>query len=219
LLEQSPISFDKLIIGDLAAAYAAQLDAQVIAGAGTGGVLKGILAATGTTVVTYTDASPTAAKLYSKVAGAIATIHTSRFLPPTHIFMHPRRWAYLLASVDSTGRPLVVPSANAPMNVVGVAGAVASENFVGSFCGLPVFVDANIPANLGAGTNQDVVIIARASDSVLYEGTAKAEAMAQTYGANLQVLIRMYNYAAFTAERMAQSVAIVGGNGLVTPSF
>lgn len=219
LLEQSPISFDKLIIGDLAASYAAQLDAQVIAGAGSSGTLKGLLAASGTNAVTFTSASPTVAALYSKVAGAIASIHTSRFLPPTHIFMHPRRWAFLLAASDSTGRPLVVPSTNAPMNSVGIAGAVASESFVGTFCGLPVYTDANIPANLGAGTNEDRVIIARASDSVLYEGTPKAEALPQTYGANLQVLIRMYNYAAFTAERMAQSVAIVSGTGLVTPTF
>ena len=191
----------------------------VSVGAGTSGTMKGITASTGINAVTYTDASPTAAKLYSKVAGAIATIHASRYLPPTHIFMHPRRWAYLLAAVDSTGRPLVVPSANGPFNAAGLETSVGSEGFVGMFCGLPVYTDANIATNLGVGTNQDVVIIARASDSVLYEGTPKAEAMAQTYGANLQVLVRMYNYAAFTAERQAKSVAVIGGTGLVTNSF
>lgn len=217
LLDMSPINFDAVILQDLAHAYAAQLDSQVISGAGTSGTLKGILAASGTTSVTFTSASPTAALLYSKVAGAVATIHATRYLPPTHIVMHPRRWAFLLAAVDGQGRPLVVPTAQ--VNSFGVAGGVVSEGPVGTFVGLPVYTDANIPINLGAGTNEDRIIIFRASDSVLFEGTPKAEAMAQTYGANLQVLVRMYNYASFTAERIATSVAIISGTGLVTPSF
>jgi hypothetical protein len=181
--------------------------------------MKGILTASGTNAVTYTASSPTAAGLYSKVADAVQQIHSKRFLPATHIFMTPRRWAFLLASSDSTGRPLVVPNANGPMNAQGVFGDIAAEAFVGTLAGVPVFLDANIGVAYGAGTNEDRIIVARAADAVLFEGTPKAEVLPQTYGQNLQVLVRMYNYAAFTAERYAQSFSVIGGTGLSTPTF
>lgn len=219
LLEQSPINMDEVILQDLAADYATKLDAQVIYGTGANGQMKGILTASGINSVTFTATTPTAAGLYSKVADAVQRIHSSRFLPATHIFMTPRRWAFLLASADSTGRPLVVPNANGPFNAQGTFGDIAAESFVGTMAGVPVFVDANIGTTYGAGTNEDRIIVARAADAVLFEGTPKAEVLPQTYGQNLQVLVRMYNYAAFTAERYAQSFSVIGGTGLVAPTF
>lgn len=219
LLEQSPINMDEVILQDLAADYAAKLDQQVIFGSGSSGQMKGILTASGINSITYTSSAPTAAGLYSKVADAVQQIHSKRFLPATHIFMTPRRWAFLLASVDSTGRPLVVPNSAAPFNAQGTFGDIAAESYVGTLAGVPVFVDANIGTTYGAGTNEDRIIVARASDAVLFEGNAKAEVLPQTYGANLSVLVRMYNYAAFTAERYAQSFSVIGGTGLVAPTF
>ena len=219
LLEQSPVNMDEVILQDLAADYAAKLDAQVISGSGSSGQVTGLLTITNTNSVTYTSTQPTAAGLYSKIADAVQQIHSKRFLPATHIFMHPRRWAFLLASVDTAGRPLVVPAAGGRFNALAGSGDVAAEGYVGDLAGLPVFVDANIPANLGASTNEDRIIIARAADAYLYEGTPKAEALAQTYGANLQVLVRMYNYAAFIGNRYATATSVIGGTGLVTPTF
>jgi hypothetical protein len=219
LLEQSPINMDEVILQDLAADYAAKLDAQVIFGSGSSGQMKGILNATGINAVTYTATSPTVAGLYSKVADAVQQIHSKRFLPATHIFMTPRRWAFLLAASDSTGRPLVVPNSNGPFNAVASMGDIAAESYAGTMAGIPVFLDANIGVAYGAGTNEDKIIVARASDAVLFEGTPKAEVLPQTYGQNLQVLVRMYNYAAFTAERYGQSFSVIGGTGLVAPTF
>lgn len=219
LLEQSPVNMDEVLLQDLAADYAAKLDAQVISGSGSSGQMTGLLTVSGTNSVTYTSTQPTAAGLYSKVADAVQQIHSKRFLPATHIFMHPRRWAFLLASVDTAGRPLVVPAAGGRFNALATSGDVAAEGYVGDLAGVPVFVDANIPANLGASTNEDRIIVARAADAFLYEGTPKAEALAQTYGANLQVLVRMYNYAAFIGNRYVTATSVIGGTGLVSPTF
>src|SRR5215470_136820 len=137
LLDQSPVSFDEVIFRDLVADYATKVDLQVIAGSGTSGQVTGVRATSGITTITYDDASPSVSKLYSKIADAVQRVHTQRFMPPTVIVMHPRRWAYLLAASDADGRPLVVPSAGNPQNAIATLGAVASEQVVGQMHGLP----------------------------------------------------------------------------------
>ena len=219
LLEQSPVNMDEVILQDLAADYASKLDRQVIYGTGLNGQMTGILTLTNTNAVTYTSTTPTVAGLYSKIAEAVKGVHENRFLPATHIFMSPRRWASLIAASDSTGRPLVVPAAGGRYNTIAGQDAVAAEGYVGELQGLPVFIDANIPTNLGTGTNEDRIIVARASDAFLYEGNVRAESLPQTYGANLQVLVRMYSYTALIANRYPKSFSVIGGSGLSTPTF
>jgi hypothetical protein len=68
--------------------------------------------------------------------------------------MHPRRWYWLLAQVDSAGRPLVVPTDVASTR----SRPTRSHRRAGRrrpFLGLPVVLDPNIATNVGAGTNQD----------------------------------------------------------------
>jgi HK97 family phage major capsid protein len=217
LLEQSPINMDPILLADLAADYAVRLDTFVITN--NAASKRGLLYASGINAVTYTDATPTVGEAYSKVGDGIQQIHTGRFLPPDKIFMHPRRWAWYTVSLDTAGRPLVVPVANMPQNVLAAMSDVNSEGFVGTLQGLPVFVDPNIPVNLGAGTNEDRIIIARSSDVILFEGTPRAEAFRETYANQLSVLLRFYNYAALHSERYPKSISVVSGTGLVTPTF
>ncbi|MGY1498545.1 phage major capsid protein [Streptomyces sp. QTS52] len=217
LLEQSPINMDPILLADLAADYAVRLDTFVINNNAAN--KRGILNASGINAITYTDASPTVGEAYSKTGDGIQQIHTGRFLPPDKIFMHPRRWAWYTVSLDTAGRPLVVPVANMPQNVLAAMGDVTSEGFVGTLQGLPVFVDPNIPVNLGGGTNEDRIIILRSSDVILFEGTPRAEAFRETYANQLSVLLRFYNYAALHSERYPKSISVVSGTGLVTPTF
>lgn len=219
LMEQSPLNIDDLVLADLAAAYAQALNLQVLSGSGTAGQQTGILTLGGTNSVAFTSASPTLGLLYSKLAGAIQQIHTKRFLPPDTIIMHPSRWAWCLAALDGQSRPLVVPDASGPWNAAGNAGAVASQGFVGHIMGLPVYVDATIPTNLGAGTNQDTIIVARMADLMLWESNVRAEAFAQTYANQMSVFVRLYNYASFQPARYPASISVIGGTGLVAPSF
>ncbi|MFE4701459.1 phage major capsid protein [Streptomyces sp. NPDC056738] len=217
LLDQSPINMDQILLADLAADYAVKADTFVINNNATNKV--GLLNVSGLNAVTYTDASPTTAELYPKVADAIQQIHTGRFLPGDKIFMAPRRWAWFTAAVDTAGRPLVVPSANMPQNVLAAMGVVASEGFVGTLQGLPVYVDPNIPVNLGAGTNEDRIVILRSTDVIFFEGTPQAEAFRETKADQLSVLLRFYNYAALHASRYPKAISVIAGTGLVTPTF
>ena len=140
---------------------------------------------------------------------------------PDTIVMHPRRWASLLAAVDTAGRPLFIAnSGQGGFNSLGTQNGVAGANgVVGQVAGLDVIVDPQIPTNLGAGTNQDPIIVFRASDSILWEGAPHAEAFRETKADQLSVLLRFYRYAAFTTARYAKSVSVINGTGLVAPTF
>ncbi|MFF9084420.1 phage major capsid protein [Streptomyces rubiginosohelvolus] len=217
LLDQSPINVDSILLADLAADYAVKLDVFVLTNNATN--KKGLLAVSGINAVTYTDASPTTAELYPKVADGIQLIHTNRLMPADTILMHPRRWAWFTAQVDTQGRPLVVPVANMPQNALAAMEGVNSEGFVGTLQGLPVYVDPNIPTNLGAGTNEDRLIILRADDVILFEGSPRAEVFRETKAAELSVLLRFFNYAALHSERYPKSISVLAGTGLIAPTF
>ncbi|WP_243087261.1 phage major capsid protein [Streptomyces sp. 891-h] len=219
LLDQSPVSFDEVIFRDLVADYATKLDEQVISGSGSAGQVTGVRNTSGIETVTYTSGSPTVAEVYSKIADAVQRVHTLRFMAPTVIVMHPRRWAWFLAASDNSGRPLVVPSAGNPQNAVATLGAVGSEQVVGQMHGLPVVTDPSMPTNLGAGTNEDVVHVLRASDVLLYESGIRTRVLPEVGSGTLTVRLQVYGYLAFTAERYPKSVVEIGGSGLVSPTF
>ncbi|MDJ0461559.1 phage major capsid protein [Streptomyces sp. H27-C3] len=217
LLDQSPINVDDILLADLAADYAVKLDTFVL----NNNVAnkRGLLNVTGINAITYTDATPTVGELYPKVADGIQLVHTNRFMPADTILMHPRRWAWFTAQVDTAGRPLVVPVANMPQNALAAMDGVNSEGFVGTLQGLPVYVDPNIPTNLGVGTNEDRVIILRADDVILFEGSPRAEVFRETKADQLSILLRFYNYAAIHSERYPKSIAVIAGTGLIAPTF
>lgn len=216
VLDQSPVAFDELVMTDLAADYARQLNAQVLTGTGTGGQLTGLTTAAANGV-TYTDASPTLGKLYSKIAAASAAVATSRYAGPDAIVMHPTRWAWCFAQLDTTNRPLITP-VDAVNGVAATTAPTIAQGAVGKLAGLPVFLDNSIPTNLGTGTNQDQIVLARFSDSWLFESPIRAEVFPQTYASNLSVLVRLYSYVAL-AHRYPKAVAVIGGTGLVAPTF
>jgi len=219
LLEQSPLSFDQVIFADLTADYATKLNLQVLSGADASGEVEGIRLADGVNTVTYTDTAPTLPELYAKLADGIQKIHTNRFLPPTAIIMHPRRWAWALSAVDTTNRPLIVPAVNGPQNAAGSFAGVVSEGLVGSIQGVNVYADPSIPTTLGASTNEDTIIIMRTSDSVLYESGIRTRVFPSVGSGTLTVRLQVYGYLAFTAERQPKSITLVTGSGLTVPTF
>ncbi|MGH3381860.1 MAG: phage major capsid protein [Actinoallomurus sp.] len=222
LVEQSPLNVDDLILGDLASDYATKLTKQVLSGTGTGNQVTGMLTLAGTTAIAWTQATPAVggtAGMYSSLGAAISAIHSSRFLPPTHIVMHPRRWAWAMAASDTSNRPLVVPASQNPMNAAGAPGPIAAQGHVGEMMALPVYTDANLPTNLGAGTDQDVIVVARMPDVYLWEGSVRAEAFEQTYAQQLSLFVRLYNYASFQAGRYPVALATVTGTGAKAPIF
>ena len=218
LLDQSPVAFDELIFRDLMADYATKVNVQVLSGTNASGQVQGTLGTSGINAITYTDATPTVAELYAKLADAVQQIHTGRFLPPTVIVMHPRRWGWFLAALDSSNRPLVVPNQNSPMNALGVADAPASQQVVGTIMGLPVVTDPSIPITVGAGT-EDQIVVMRASDLVLWESGIKSRVLPEVGSGTLTVRLQVYGYVAFTAARLPKSISVISGTGLIAPTF
>lgn len=211
--ERSDPGLDMVVGADLAASYAVTLDAHLINHAN-----DGILNNANINAVTYTDASPTVGELYPKLADAIQKIHTLRFMSPDAIFMHPRRWAWILAALDTANRPLVTPYA--PQNSVAGFGGVRAEGAVGNMQGLDVFVDANIPSTLGAGTNEDAIIVTRLADNMLFETlTPRVRVYEETLSGELTVRIQVYGYIAYTSDRYGKAHTKITGTGLVAPTF
>lgn len=214
---------DEMVVMDLASIYSNELNRQVVAGSGASGQLKGILNATGILAVTYTDASPTVAELYPKLADAIQQVNTQRQMPASAIVMHPRRWGWFTAALDSQNRPLVNINGGA-FNSMGGDSADAAFGVggpVGTLMGLPVYIDPTVPTNLGAGTNEDRIIISRFVDNKLFEdtGVVPYRMYEEPGSAALTLRIVVAGYAAFTAERYAVANAVISGTGLVTPTF
>ncbi|MEU5630940.1 phage major capsid protein [Streptomyces rishiriensis] len=216
LIEQSPIRTDEVILSDLAASYAQQLDTLFLTGTGSGGQPTGALTLGGTNAVTWSGTALTGAtSLYTAVASAISKIWSTRFAAPTAILMHPRRFAWALAQVDSSSRPIIIPAQGSAFNAPGLLGPdLNAEGPVGFFAGLPVYLDPNIPTNKGAGSDEDRILVLKADDLLAWEGNVKAEAFPQTYANQLSMLLRLYNYASFQAARYPSSISVISGTGL-----
>jgi HK97 family phage major capsid protein len=226
------VGIDQIIFADLAADYALRLNQQVLLGSGAAGQMLGITLTPGVNAVAFTTGAPTVALLWPKLANAVSQVNTGRFLPPTVIVMHPRRWAWITAAVDSTGRPLFnfsnqVNAAGLSPLAVGVAAEYGQV--VGMMMGLPVVTDASIPVTYvggvpGAGT-EDVILVLRggsAGDLILWEdgdGVPKQLKFEETIAGSLTIKLVVYGYAAFSAGRYPLGTSIISGTGLVAPTF
>jgi HK97 family phage major capsid protein len=212
---------DSFIIQDLIRSWHTTLDSQILNGAGTSGTIKG-LRASGGNAITFTATTPTVALLYPKLADAVQQIQSNAFISPTHWIMHPRRLAFLLAATDTTGRPLVVPTANGAMNPVAAGnGAVAYGNSGYSLMGLPIIADASVGTTYGAATNQDEIYCVSAPEFHLWEqpGAPFALQFDATGADKLQIKSVIYGFAAASAERYPLAASIISGTGLVAPTF
>lgn len=212
---------DLFVAQDLIRSWHTTLDSQILNGAGSAGTILG-LADSGGNAVTFTSTAPTVALLYPKLADAIQKIQTNAFVNPTHFVMHPRRLAFLLAAVDTTNRPLVVPAAGGPTNAIGSgAGAVAYGNSGYQMMGLPIITDANVVTTDGTGTNQDEIYVVTAPECHLWEqpGSPFTLRYDATGAGNLTIKTVVYGYAAFSAGRYPLANSIISGTGLTAPTF
>lgn len=220
LVEQSPLAggLDRMIFGDLLADYDLQVNTQVINGVAASGELTGILNVSGIQSVTYTDASPTGIELMPSFGKLISSIVKNRFRAPEAFVVHPSTWYWLQGAVDGNSRPLVVPTAAGPFNANGVVNAPgASDGLAGTILGVPVYVDATVPTNLGTGTNEAAILAGRFSDSYLFEGGIKTRVLPDVLSANLTVRFQAYGYAAL-AHRFAAGLGAITGTGLIPAS-
>jgi HK97 family phage major capsid protein len=211
---------DQILFEDLIARYWASLDSGCINGLGSGGTILGLLQTA--SISTSTASTATVAGVWPKIADVIQQINVATGglgYVADKIVMHPRRWGFFEAALDSQSRPLIVPTGPS-FNPVG-QGDAAGYGYVGQMHGLPVYTDANIPTTLGATTNADAIIVMASNVVHLFERPNDPVTLAfeQQAGTSLQVQLIAYGYVAFTAGRYPAASGAVTGGALVPPTF
>lgn len=217
LLEQSPGQIiDQVVLADLTADYNRNCDRQSLNGTGINGQVLGLDQLSSPNAITYTDSDPTGAEFYAPLAQSLSKIATARYdLSNVFFAMHPRRWFWLAATVDSTGRPLVVPSNMSPMNPLAES-SLAAEGFVGNTTlGPPVIIDANVTTT--DSSTRDKAYAIKADDTFWFEGSLRTRVLFEILSGTLQVRFQVYNYVA-QLTRYDESVSIISGSGMAAPS-
>jgi HK97 family phage major capsid protein len=214
------VMVENLLFSDLSADYNSRLDLQLVNGSGSAGQHLGILNTAGINAISYTDATPTIPELWPKLADAVGKVVSGRFTGPTAIVMTPTAWAWILAERDSTGRPLVEP-AQVAQNPIGLSEQPDYTRPAGTLFGVTVWLDGNIPANLGAGTNETRVITADFRDTILFEdGAAPAQLRFEdVLSSTLQIRLVAYGYSGFVGGRQPKAISVVSGTGLIVPAL
>ncbi|MEV5953733.1 phage major capsid protein [Streptomyces sp. NPDC051987] len=218
LLDQSPVAFDEVVFADLIADYNMRLDTQCWSGSGSSGQLKGVLNVSGINSVTYTDATPTLPELYAPLMQALSLSAKNRKMMPTAVFLTPSRWFWMASQLDSQNRPFILPETNAPFNPLALQTGGDVEGPVGRVLNFPLLADGNIPANLGAGTNEDRIAAMRTSDLYLWEGSMRTRVLQEVLSGTLQVRFQVYNYAAFMPDRRPETISVISGTGVIAPT-
>lgn len=206
---------EEVTVADLMKRYAVNLDSKVI-NATTSGLTNVA------TAVTYTDASPTAAELYPKIVGAVAGVTGAllgEFSGRAVAVMTEARWQWLQSQLVSTWPAFGQPGIGAQQ--IGVNyGEVYGAGFRGLLPnGTVVVTDNNIATNLGGGTEDEIYVI-DPDHSLLWEDPAAPMLIRseEVKAANLQVLLVVYGYYAFTFGR-APHARKISGTGLAAPTF
>lgn len=228
LLEQSPVraAVDWAFMLDLSEAYDAQLEQQLLYGAGTAyNQILGVANAA-TAYVTYNDASPTGSEMWPFFGQAVAQLGDNRDLPPEVWLMRTARWGWLNSSEDTATRPFGLPS---PFFL---GNTDSTPDPVGGLLGFPVFLDDAIPAAMVWGSpsstvdpvytggTQDMLIALRPSDLILFEGNPQisvGNVYTEPGSGSLTVKIGMHDYAAMIS-RYSAGVVPVGGTGFTVQS-
>lgn len=213
LFEQSAptAALDECLFMDLTEAYDAQLEAQLVNGAGTtAGQLAGILGAVpSTNKITYTAGSPTAVGMWPYFGKVFGQVSNTRKRRAECWLMRGGRWGWLAASEDTQKRPIVTPEAGPfPAN----PGSPSVP--VGSLLGIPIFTDEEIPTTLGTTANQDAIVACRPSEMFLWESEPRLAEMPEVLSGTLQVRFRLHAYAAAMVARYPSALASLGGTGL-----
>ena len=219
-IEQSPINMDSIYVGDLMADYATQLNTAVVGNtAGTSNTLKGLIyeGINAGNSVTWTETTPTAANFIVAAGKALAGIANNRYDNAEAIVMSPSTWYYMSSLVDSNNRPLFAGATSAWNPAFTGADSLGNtQGLVGFYgAGVPIYVDATIPKTVN--TSQAPILIAKFSDSYLFESGTKAGVFPDVGSATLTVRFRLYGYVAL-AHRFDKAVSVITGTGTAVQS-
>lgn len=156
MIDMASPAIDQLVYGDMIAAYDLKLEKKI----GAAMIAAGTVAATAATNAAFNAAS----WFLDAVIDAEIAVLDARKLPADIIAMGNVRYGMVLKLKDTTGRPLV--SAINPQNAFGEGNAAAGSVREGNIEGLRAFPTEGA----SVGGFPDNIIVARADDTVLFEG-------------------------------------------------
>lgn len=196
-LERSGPGLDTVIYNDLRKAEDAALEDALLNGNGTGTHL-GLRSVSSIQSVTWTQATPDPASGLTAIAKAVGLVSSARFVNRVLVLLHPRRAAWF-AQASGTASLSDQP-------------AFSEFGFEVEFV-----VDNSMPTNLGAGTNQDPIVVCAPDDLYLAESESFIRA-ADVLSGNLTVRLQMYSYSTFISHRYPSGIAVVSGTGSADPN-
>lgn len=216
LLQDATSSVDQLVNSDLARRLANLEEIAFINGSGSGQPL-GILQTSGIQTEVYNDASPTVPELLDAIVNAITKIYTNYYGAPDAIVMHPRTWAYLVKARDANASYLIGPPAGA-VDARRPTDALPGFNQTGlqrgTLFGVPVYTSANIPTNLGGGTESTIIVGNFKEALILDRQGITLDESKHVYFTSNQTVFRAEERVGFTAARYPKAFCAVGGTGL-----
>lgn len=221
---QRGLGTEDIVFEDLLKSYNSKLDTRLITAPGWG-----LLAVANE--ITYTDASPTAAKLYRKILGGAANVEDVLLdMDEDDLFtlMRGRRWNWF--NGETTDQKPFVQRPGVPTNAFAVDEGGAYSSPVAGLLpnGGRVVKDNNLPANLGTGTNEDAVVVVAQHEAHLWEDPSapffiRAE---QTQAKKLGIDLVLYGFYAACFNRVVDAQGTpksvhqkITGTGLVAPVF
>ena len=208
------------VLGDAVRSYHTKLDSLILNGSGSSGEHTGILQTSGINSTTYTDASPTFAEFWPKLVAAAQDVASNYYGAANAIVAHPSLIGCWLRALDSSNRPLLVPTANAPVNAPGQYDRPGyASNY--QILGLPVIADANMPTNLGSGTNETAVLVGNFDESYLWEdqGSQPLYVRFEQPDGNIAIRTVVFGFSAYSAGKYPTAFSAITGTGLIVANW
>ena len=209
VMDSSP-TVDGFVRMDLGRNIALSEDIAMLNGTGTGQP-TGIANTTGIGSIAVSTN-----KLWVALSQAMTTVATTFYGSAKQAVLHPRDVAKLREAVDSNNRPLFEPGfiatrTIADPNYVNDPSAITP---VGRIFGLDIYEDANIPTNLGGGSNETFALVGDFSQAYFLERqgvTMDVSGEAGTSFEQNQIWYRGEERVGFTAARQPTAFCKVTG--------
>ena len=150
--------------------------------------------------------------MYPYFGQAIAQVGNNRLLPPECWLMRSSRWGWVTTQESTAGLPFGLPSPFFMGN------DDETPDPVSGLLGFPVFLDESIPATLGAGSNQDIILCMRPTDLILLEGDVKTAVYTEVLSGSLGARMQLHQSVAAITNRYTAGISVITGTGMVTQS-
>lgn len=193
MLDMSDPAIDALIYADLTAVYNRKVEDKVCALLVTS---AGTADTTFATEAAFTGTPPAFPQVDAVIDAAFA-VWNARKLPATIVAMRIRRWQKYNKLRDTTGRKLFPTSDAGPVNVDGIGSVMAQ----GDIDGLPALVTEG----LGSTAYPESIIVARASDTLLFESDVTRFRFEEVSGPE-SIKVGIWGYTAVHQRYSASSV-------------